>query len=83
MVASRFNGWVIDDGGKKRAFRYATLARRCRVPKGTSIADNRSNQPFLRPFGSKRQSRAETAGYLCQAPPGQGCASICRDVYKE
>ena len=48
MVASHFNGWVIDDGGKKRAVRYATLARRCRVPKGTPIADYRRYQPLKR-----------------------------------
>ena len=61
MVASHFNGWVIDDGGKKRAFRYATLARRCRVPKGTPIADNRRYQPLKRLATSVKPLRGKAA----------------------
>jgi len=48
MVASHFNGWVIDDGGEKRAFRYATPQRQGRVPKGTPVGDNRGYQPLKR-----------------------------------
>ena len=61
MVSSHFNGWEIDVRGEKRAFRYATLARRCRVPKGTPVAADRRYQPLKRLATSVKPLRGKAA----------------------
>ena len=68
MVASHFNGWVIDDGGEKRAFRYATPQRQGRVSNGTPVGDNRGYQPLKRLATSVKPLRgkaAQTPAEMC------------------